>query len=89
MKKEEEVLSSDEEALDFAMRYEKTKVARKGEASCNMGGCQNYGPLLGILDIRCRIRIGIQKGTIILTTTHMAYNRARGIEPNKTQEEGC
>ena len=37
----------------------------------DMGGCQNYGPILGTLNIRCRIRIGIQKGTIILTTTHM------------------
>ena len=36
-----------------------------------MGGCQNYGPFLGTLNIRCRIIIGIQKGTIILTTTHM------------------
>ena len=36
-----------------------------------MSGCQNYGPLLGTLNIRCRIIIGIQKGTIILTTTHM------------------
>ena len=36
-----------------------------------MGGCQNYGPFLGILNIRCRIIMGIQKGTIILTTTHM------------------
>ena len=26
-----------------------------------MGGCQNYGPFLGTLDIRCRILIGIQK----------------------------
>ena len=26
-----------------------------------MGGCQNYGPLLGTLNIRCRIIIGIQK----------------------------
>ena len=30
-----------------------------------MGGCQNYGPFLGTLNIRCRIRIGTQKGTII------------------------
>ena len=37
----------------------------------DMGGCQNYGPFLGILVIRCRIIIVIQKGTIILTTTHM------------------
>ena len=36
-----------------------------------MGGCQNYGPFLGTLNIRCRILIGTQKGTIILTTTHM------------------
>ena len=36
-----------------------------------MGGCQNYGPFLGTLNIRCRIIIGIQKGTIIVTTTHM------------------
>ena len=36
-----------------------------------MGGCQNYGPFLGTLNIRCRFGIGIQKGTIILTTTHM------------------
>ena len=25
-----------------------------------MGGCQNYGPFLGSLNIRCRIIIGIQ-----------------------------
>ena len=37
----------------------------------DMGGCQNYGPFLGNLNIRCPIIIGIQKGTIILTTTHM------------------
>ena len=36
-----------------------------------MGGCQNHGPVLGTLNIRCRIIIGIQKGTIILTTTHI------------------
>ena len=34
-----------------------------------MGGCQNYGPFLGTLNMRCRIVIMIQKGTIILTTT--------------------
>ena len=37
----------------------------------HMGGCQNYGPFLGTLNIRCRIIIGTQKGTIVLTTTHM------------------
>ena len=36
-----------------------------------MGGCQNYGPFLGTLYIRCRIIIRIQKGTIILPTTQM------------------
>ena len=28
-------------------------------------------PFLGTLNIRCRIRVGIRRGTIILTTTHM------------------
>ena len=37
----------------------------------HMGGCQNYDPFLGTLNIRCRIIIGIQKRTIILTTTHI------------------
>ena len=35
-----------------------------------MGGCQSYGPFLGTLTIRFRIIIGIQKGTLLLTTTH-------------------
>ena len=36
-----------------------------------MGGCRNYGPFSGTLNIRCHMIIGIQKGTIILTTTHI------------------
>ena len=36
-----------------------------------VGGCQNYGPFLGTLNIRCRIIIGTQIGSIILTTTHV------------------
>ena len=36
-----------------------------------MGGCQNYGPVLGTLNNRCRTVLGTQKGTIILTTTHV------------------
>ena len=36
-----------------------------------MGGCQNYGPFLGTLNIRGRIIIGTSKRTIILTTTHI------------------
>ena len=36
-----------------------------------LGSCQNYGPLLGTPNVRCRIIIRTQKGTIILTTTHL------------------
>ena len=36
-----------------------------------MGGCQNYGPLLGPLNARCRIILQTPEGTTILTTTHM------------------
>ena len=35
-----------------------------------MGGCRNYDPFLGAPDIRCRIKIRIQKGILILTITH-------------------
>ena len=38
-----------------------------------MGGCQNYGPFLGTLNIGCRSIIGNPKGTIILTTTYMLF----------------
>ena len=38
-----------------------------------MGSCQNYGPFLGTLNNRCRIIIGTQKGTILLTTTHIRF----------------
>ena len=41
---------------------------------CYMGGCQNYGPFLRTLNIKCRIIIGTKKGTIILTTTHMSFS---------------
>ena len=37
----------------------------------HMGGCQNCGPLMGLLNTRCRIILRTQKGTIILTTTHI------------------
>ena len=36
-----------------------------------MGDCQNYGPILGPYYNKCRIIIGTQKGTIILTITHI------------------
>ena len=45
----------------------------------NMGGCQNYGPFLGTLNNRCRILIGTQKGTIILTTTQKLHLRPTGL----------
>ena len=38
-----------------------------------MGSCQNYGPFLGTLNSRCRIIVGTQKGTILLTTTHVGF----------------
>ena len=41
--------------------------------SFRLGGCQNYGPFLGTLNNRCRIIVGTQKGTIILTTTQMYF----------------
>ena len=40
-----------------------------------MASCQNYGPFLGTLNKRCRIIIGTQKGTIILTTTQLLCKR--------------
>ena len=47
------------------------KVIKAAPALKHMGGCQNNGPFLGTLSIRCCIIIGTQKGTIILTTTHI------------------
>ena len=37
----------------------------------HMAGCQDYSPFLGTLNIKVSIILGIQKGTIILTTTHI------------------
>ena len=44
-----------------------------------MGGCQNYDPFLDILKIRCGNISRIQKGNIILTTTHMEFP-AKGLQ---------
>ena len=49
------------------------------ESIKDMGGCQNYGPFLGTLNIRCRIIIGTQKGTIILISTHIPELRGIGL----------
>ena len=38
-----------------------------------MGGCQNFGAYLGTLNIRCHIKIEIQTGAIILTTTRIIF----------------
>ena len=40
-----------------------------GVLGVHMGSCQNYGPFG--LTTRCRIITGTQKGTLILTTTHI------------------
>ena len=45
-----------------------------------MGGCQNYSPFLSTLNITWRIIIGIQKGTIILATTHRISNLVQTME---------
>ena len=44
----------------------------------NMGGCQNYGPLLGPLNTRCRVILNPQKAGRILTSTHIPDLRAFG-----------
>ena len=38
-----------------------------------MGGCQNYGPFVGTLNNRCRIKKRTPKGTLILTTTQIRF----------------
>ena len=38
--------------------------------SLEMQPSENYGRFWGTLNIRCRIILGIQKGIIILITTH-------------------
>ena len=45
-----------------------------------MGSCQNYGPLLGTLNIRCRIilRPRTQQGTMILTTALIGATKIGG-----------
>ena len=50
----------------------------------SMGGCQNSGPFLGALNIRCRTIMGTQKGTIILTTTHIRILTDPAPGPSKT-----
>ena len=48
-----------------------SKLLKGGYIGEYLGGCQNYGPFLVTLNTRCSIVIGTQKGTIILSTTHI------------------
>ena len=58
----------------------------------HMDGCQNYGPILDPINTRCRILLSNQKGTKILTTTHMIPQRGSrcnlGILPPKARSCG-
>ena len=59
-----------------------------------VGGYHNYDPLLGTLKISCCIIIGIQKGTIILTTTHVDWAAAQSLVspsdgPARFRVKGC
>ena len=53
-----------------------------------MGGCQNFGPLLGTLNNRCRVIIGTQKGILILTTTYIGLSTLRIFEQEIRSELG-
>ena len=53
-----------------------------------MGGCQNHGLFWGPLNIRCRIILRIQKGAIILATTHVpSQNKEPYLKPHPNKEE--
>ena len=43
----------------------------------HVGSCQKYDPLLGPLNTKCRIVLRTQKGTTILTTTHVMQPQGR------------
>ena len=54
-----------------------------------VNACQNCGPFSGTLNIRCRIIIGIQKGTIILTTTQVASASLPGLYSSTSRKKKC
>ena len=61
-------------------RYIKTQdYVINGIDGWHVDGCQNYGPFLGTLNSRCRITIGIQKGPIILTATHVLVTNSQNM----------
>ena len=53
------------------------------KTKAHVGGCQNYGLFLGTLNISCLTIMGTQKGTIILTTTHVGVSRVLGVGPGR------
>ena len=56
----------------------------------DVGDCQKCGPVLGILNTRCRIIIGTQKGTIILTTTqYMPLSPLNYMNSQPGGAQGC
>ena len=58
--------------------------------SLHSGGCQNYGPFLGTLNMRCRLIIGIQKGIIILTTTQtLLQQRCQPVREGAFKTTAC
>ena len=61
--------------LEFRVRSSEFRAVadrKLKDFKSHLGSCQNYGPFLGTLNIRCRVIIRTQQGTIILTTTHLA-----------------
>ena len=50
-------------------KYEEDEETIEGALILHKGGCQNHGPFLGTVNIRCHVIIGTPKGTIILSTT--------------------
>ena len=58
-----------------------------GLMGCDMGGCQNYGPLFSIpIIIRHLISRVPQRGIIILTTTHRIMTGPRKLKTNPKVE---
>ena len=55
----------------YTIEAQKLQNQKASLLKSNVGGWQNSGPFLGTLNIRCRTILGTQKGTIILTTTHV------------------
>ena len=56
------------------------KFGKMPASQIHMGCRQNYGPLFGLRNTRCRIILRTQKRTIILSTTHMHTHRALCME---------